>query len=211
MRTSRIQPASRLLGATILVAVSGALATTQASILPAPLTLLNNGSDVITPSLVDKLTFSYHPPSNPTESQVAGWVGLPSVTELYKMDADPAQESGSFASSYSTTFNPTTDPVDALLEYVSGATFASANLFALLKDGNHDPTVYVFNISNWNRTADLSFEDFWPDKGAISHLSIYGATGGTTGGNPPGVPEPLSVLVWMALCVSFGFGAKRTR
>jgi hypothetical protein len=142
------------------------------------------------------------------------------VVELYKKENSGAEEKP-FAGSYDTTISLAAPPEDsddfanALLEYVSGSLFGATNLFALIKDGDHDPSIYIFNISSWDRMSDLYFKDFWTDppkgQGAISHLSIYGDS--STSVDPPPtvqapVPEPVSLVVW---CCLTGVCLYRTR
>lgn len=115
--------------------------------------------------------------------------GLGIDTLLYKSDVG-GSDSGPFAGSYDTTFSNTpTDPANALIEYITGMTFIDNPGFLLVKDGNQEPAWYLFDISTWNGTEEISLEGFWPRQGAISHVSIYG-----NGGNP--VPEPATMLLF---------------
>jgi hypothetical protein len=195
-----------------LVALSYLIAVIPAHASIAPLPLLNDGTDVITPSTAPSFSIRISPPNSPGIDVVSGWIDL-AVTELYKSNVDDGEESISFLDSYEASFyNTPDDPADALLNYVAGDMFESANLFALLKDGQQpvgSPNIYIFNISDWNRTSDLSFEGFWPSTGAISHLTIYGAPGTTD--DSPSVPEPLSFLIWAAIFISGGYVSQRTR
>ena len=122
--------------------------------------------------------------SNLNATEVASLIGYSgTLVELYKQNVGEAFDSGSFASSYNTTFNSTpTDPADALIEYVSGASIICPDCFLLIKDGNQSPAQYVFDIGTWDGLGDLAMTGFWPNQGAISHVSIYGATAS--------VPEP---------------------
>ena len=134
---------------------------------------------------------------------------LPSVVELYKKN-NTGTEERPFASSYDATISLAAPPQDAndwanvLLEYVSGPLFGATNLFAMLKDGSNEPSIYIFNISNWDRMSDLNFKNFWtnPVNGSISHISIYGDSSDPRDPPPTGtapVPEPLSLVVWSCL------------
>ena len=126
--------------------------------------------------------------SNLDAAAVATLIGYgDTLTELYKQDVDFTApddgESGLFASSYQTTFsNTSTDPANALIEYLSGDFIICGDCFLLIKDGSQTPAQYVFDISNWNGTDDLDMTNFWPGNGAISHVAIYGG--------PSTVPEP---------------------
>jgi hypothetical protein len=115
--------------------------------------------------------------SNPTILGIVSGLtgGAPS---LYKENVGDGFDSGTYASSYKTTFsNSPTDPADALVEYVSGAPFSESPLYLLVKDGNNEPGWYLFNITAWDRVDDLSLVNFWPGKGAISHIEIFGKQG----------------------------------
>jgi hypothetical protein len=122
-----------------------------------------------------------------SQSEIDAYLALnyPGLDELYKQNVG-GTESGSLAGSYETTFSNTAqDPSDALIEYVGGPIAEDA--FLLVKDGNQTPAWYLFDLSAWNGTDDLELTGFWPDQGAISHVSLYGGT--TT------VPEPGTLLL----------------
>jgi hypothetical protein len=108
---------------------------------------------------------------------------LGTAEELYKQNVG-GSEVGDLAGSYTTQFfNSPTDPEDALITY-DGGDIVGPPAFLLVKDGNHSPAWYLFNLTTlgWNGTDDLEINDFWPAGGAISHVSLYGVA--TT------VPEP---------------------
>lgn len=118
--------------------------------------------------------------------------GLTSADLLYKQDVG-GPESGGFASSYETTFSNTpSDPEDALIDYISGASIDCPDCYLLVKDGNQTPAQYLFNISNWNGTDDISIQDFWVGNGAISHVSIYSAPGDTVDTTDVTITSPTS-------------------
>ena len=123
-------------------------------------------------------------PNNPDAADVIGITGISGLIEVYKQDVGAANDTGSFASSYQTTFNnDPLDPADALIEYLSGPSISCPECILLVKDGNQDPIWYLFDIGNvntWNGTDDISLTAFWPNQGAISHVSIFSNT----------VPEP---------------------
>jgi hypothetical protein len=128
-------------------------------------------------------------PNNPNAADILGLVGYSgTLFELYKQDVGGG-ESGTFASSYQTTFfNTPLDPEDATITYVSGPLISGDPLYLLVKDGNHVPIWYIFDLSFWDGTEILSLEGFWPSEGAISHVSIYGPTSVS-------VPEPTTLLL----------------
>jgi hypothetical protein len=98
-----------------------------------------------------------------------------SATELYKSNVGGPEE-GPLAGSYDTTFTDTpSDPSGASILYVGGP-IVSPTAFLLVKDGNQSPAWYLFNLTalGWNGTDTLDLSGFWPNQGAISHVSLFG-------------------------------------
>lgn len=131
------------------------------------------------------------------DAAIAPYVGA--STLLYKQDQG-GSESGSFASSYETVFaNTPGEPSDATVTYVGGPVISPPS-YLLVKDGNHDPSWYLFNLSGlgWNGMVPLEITGFWPNGGAISHVSIYGGSSSDI----PGVPDGglTMSMVGLALC-----------
>jgi hypothetical protein len=149
---------------------------------------------IITPSTL--VQWSGDDPVNPDADDIPGIVGYTGdLYELYKQDVG-GPESGTFASSYETTFlNSPTDPEDADIEYVGGPYISGDPLYLLVKDGSQTPRWYIFDLLDlnlnggysWNGTDIIQLVGFWPDQGAISHVAIYGDT--------PSVPEPATMLL----------------
>lgn len=104
-------------------------------------------------------------------------------TFLYKSDVGtPPVESG-LIDNYETIFSNGNS--NALIEYVGGDYITSAYL--LVKDGNHTPAWYLFDLTTiWNGIETIELQNFWPEGGAISHVSLYGVET---------VPEPTSMLL----------------
>ncbi len=101
-------------------------------------------------------------------------------TELYKSNVG-GPEDGALAGSYETTFtNTPSDPSGASILYVGGP-IVSPTAFLLVKDGNHSPAWYLYDLTalGWNGTATLDLSAFWPNQGAISHVSLFGTQGTT--------------------------------
>jgi hypothetical protein len=124
------------------------------------------------------------------------------LTLLYTQNVGGG-EAGGFASSYTTAFlNSPGDPEDATITYGSGASISGfEKLYLYVKDGNADPAFYIFDISSWNGTEQLSLQDFWVGNGAISHISILGA--GTSS-----VPDGGATLVLLGTALT-GLGLAR--
>ena len=108
---------------------------------------------------------------------------------LYKANVEDGSESGVFTSSYTTTFTATSsDPENALIEYVGGAAIGCVECYLVVKDGNHQPAQYFYDLSGlWNGTDSLYLKGFWPQGGAISNVAIWGTT--------QQVPEPGTLLL----------------
>lgn len=116
------------------------------------------------------------------------------VEKYYKSNVGGAEEWG-FAGSYETTFsNTASDPSDALIEYIGGLSIVCPACFLIVKDGNHTPAQYLFDIGSWNGTDDIQLTGFWPNGGAISNIAIWGLEedDDTPGGT---VPEPGSLAL----------------
>ncbi|MDC8444631.1 MAG: PEP-CTERM sorting domain-containing protein [Nitrosomonas sp.] len=158
---------------------------------------------IITPSTAGIiLGSSLTPPTGPANCEpncvynafnVNGGVNNGSLSLLYKSDVSGTSgigsDSGTFAASYMTTFsNTATDPSNALIDYISGASITCPDCYLAIKDGNHAPTYYFYNLASWNGTEDIILRDFWPQQGAISHVSIWGKPSTS-------IPEPGIVLL----------------
>jgi hypothetical protein len=144
---------------------------------------------IITPATGVKWTTN--DTSELTAAEVAGIVGYAGVLEiLYKSNVEGGEEEP-FAGSYSTAFlNTSGDPADAKITYDGPSAITGSPLYLLVKDGNHEPAQYIFDLNDldldnnpataaysWNGLDELYLQDFWPSKGAISHVSIYRGTG----------------------------------
>jgi hypothetical protein len=117
-----------------------------------------------------------------------------STTQLYKQDVGGG-ETGTLAGSYNVTFaNTPTDPADMTLTYTGGPILAPT-AYLLLKDGSQVPAWYLFNLTalGWTGTEQVTATGFWPNQGAISHVSLYGAVG---------VPEGGSTLALLGLALA---------
>lgn len=133
------------------------------------------------------------------------------IEELYKQEAPDDGEpmpydSGAYMDSYLTTFID--DPYDsgeATIVWGSGMPHIDPICsFLLVRDGNHNPAWYLFNLSvaGWDGMETLDLSGFWPSEGAISQVTLYGGTGSTPDGRGVRVPDGgLTIaLLGLALC-----------
>jgi len=163
----------------------------------------------ITITPLTQVQWSGKDPGNPAATEIPAIVGYSGVLyELYKQDQGDSDDDGTWASYYTTTFSNTeVDPNDAEIKWVGTGTdyISGSPIYLLVKDGqgvNIDPWWYVFNLSglsldlngdgslesySWNGMDTIFLDGFWDDKGAISHVSLYG-----TGQS---VPEPATMLL----------------
>jgi hypothetical protein len=123
---------------------------------------------------------------------IIGGIIAPS-TELYKQDvgkvSDPLPAAtGLLAANYKTTFdNEPLDPSEALIEHLGGLS-VGPNAYLLVKGGGPTKFVgdlwYLYDLTalGWNGTEDLELTEFWPNQGAISHVTLYGDIPGTPDG-----------------------------
>jgi hypothetical protein len=143
----------------------------------------------ITPDTAIQYGWSGIDPINPDAADISAITGF-SVANLYNQDVGLA-DTGAYASSYATIFsNSSTDPQDASIKWVgSGSSISGDHLYLLVKDGQAvAPYWYLFDLTRlgWNGIDNITLDGFWPDKGALSHVNIYGSAP---------VPEPSTMLL----------------
>jgi hypothetical protein len=135
------------------------------------------------------ITAATYTGSQTSESVIQAYI-LPLIapaTQLYKSNVGEA-DSGSLAGSYNTAYlNSPTDPMDANITW-TGPGVVSPTAWLLVKDGNHSPAWYLFNLSAllWDGMETIQLRNFWPGGGAISHVALYGSVS---------VPEPATMLL----------------
>jgi hypothetical protein len=139
--------------------------------------------------------------ANLSVSAIQTIVGSVGLELLYKQDVDSIVEEGIFANSYNTSFyNQPFDPQEAIITWVGGTEHINGSpIYLYVKDGNQIPAWYIYNLSalSWDGMDTLYLSNFWPNQGAISHVTIVG------------VPEPKTLLLLGAGLIGLGvFGRK---
>jgi hypothetical protein len=141
---------------------------------------------------------------NVTAINNAFGTSLSSISLLYKANVgNPVTEDGTAAyqAAYSTAFSPAGDEANATITYGSGSKIVETPLYLIVKDGNHSPAQYLFDITSWDRTV-LTLENFWAGRGgSISNVAIWGG--------PNVIPEPASIAAWAGIGAIFGLGMYR--
>lgn len=138
--------------------------------------------------------------SEPSAADIVAKVGYMDTLDLLYKSNVGGSEDGTYAASYDTNYN-SNDPEDATITYVQAPSISTdyKALYLLVKDGNHTPQWYVFNLLDvngvvWNRTDTIYIQDFWTGQGAISNVAIFGGeTEPPPGPNPS--PEPATLLL----------------
>lgn len=136
--------------------------------------------------------------------------GVSDLNLLYKSNFSGlflGLDEGPYAFSYTTTFTDSIfDPSDATIAYNGFGlpAISCASCYLAIKDGNHSPGYYFYDLSGWNGVEEISLQDFWPDRGAISHISIWGGSSST-------VPEPATLGLFGLGLLGVGMARRRRK
>lgn len=163
---------------------------------------------ILTPSTPGVIPYSVNPPHNCEPDCVSDVFGLDADTTLdlfYKDDAGGGEE-GLFASSYITSYSPDEqDASGAIISYTGGAAMTCPSCYLAIKDGNSAPSYYFFSLAGWDGVETLELRAFWPQRGAISHVAIWGSAGTTS------VPEPATLGLLGLGLLGVGFAKRRNK
>jgi hypothetical protein len=186
----------KLLVLTILL-VSGYSATSQAALVNIELT----PSDCLITNC-----WTLDTTANQSAADIEALTGATNLESLYKENVGDGFDTGSFATSYKTTFdNSPLDPEDALIELISGMDPITCGVcFLLVKDGDQSPAQYIFDLSAAGMINSISLKGFWPDQGAISHIEILGTSISE-------VPVPAAIWLFGTALIGFAGMARRTK
>jgi PEP-CTERM motif-containing protein len=157
---------------------------------------------LLTPSTSGVIAGNAYGPTNCEPECVSAVFHDEDITLLYKMDRTDATESGLFAAFYETQFlNSPTDPSGAEITNSLVAWITCGDCYLAIKDGNHSPGYYFYDLSGWNGKDTITLADFWPQQGAISHVAIWG--------DKQSVPEPGTLSLLGAGLLLAAFGSRR--
>lgn len=130
-------------------------------------------------------TVTQPPPiNNLTAAEISTITGVTVDTLLYGNDSG---ESGSLSASYSGSFTDSS----LSLTYDSGTAATCPECILVVKDGNNDPSFYLFDLGvrGWNGTEAVQVSGLWPtNQGSVSNFRLWG-------GEALLVPEPGSLAL----------------
>lgn len=201
-------------------ALFGGLVLAMSAPVASAYTVTYNGTlqfDDVSGTTAPLATCTYTPPADATggpdqaavKAMLVNVCGAdPAIVEFYKSEVG-----GADGANYNTAFDLTpTDPSKATITYsgpLSANCLLTLGCWLAVKDGNQDPAIYGFNLSNWDGTSTIVLAGFWPNQGAISNVSLWGQT--DTLIDDDDIPEPASLaLVGIALLAA-GAASRRRR
>ena len=101
------------------------------------------------------------------------------VDEIYKANPGAGLDEGTAASWYTSSISDS----GGTITWNGGNYIGGSPIYFLVKDGNHNPAWYLYDISNWGGKDTITFSNFWPAQGGISHVAIFGGFGVPDGGS----------------------------
>lgn len=150
--------------------------------------------------------------ANDVEDLITGYTG--ELASVYKQDYN-GSEVGNAAPYYTTSFTmddqSPPEPVGGSITWQGGLWIDCPDCFLVVKDGNANPSTYIFNLGNWDGQEMITLTGFWEGtQGAISYVEIFTSTY-EDGGPPSMVPEAETYAMMLAGLGLVGFAARRKR
>lgn len=143
-----------------------------------------------------------HDPGSPNPAldaeDVAAFFGTSALSLLYKSNVG-GNEEGPYQAFYSTTY--TGDPNDALITWDGFDFIVCPECYLVVKDGNQPQ--YLYDLGSWNGQEDLDLQGFYENRGAISHVAIFGKA--------VSVPEPGTLALLGLGLVGLGFSRRKAK
>jgi PEP-CTERM motif len=167
----------------------------------------------ITPATTPKIDLFANPPANPPlalndadlESLVLANFGKTvDLGLVYKQNYGAMTDLGNGAPYYSTTFSGAAS--GATISWEGPLFIDCPSCYLVVKDGNHQPYAYIFDISSWDGQGTLNLSGFWRGPGAISYVAIYNDA---YNGGGSLVPEADTYAMLLAGLGLVGFAARR--
>ena len=188
MKLKNLHSIMVVIGTVALASMLGAKQAHAATVLLDPGTIIDSGNAAFsaaghtnillgtcTTCDPDTAVYTMNGPSNNNAADIMAITGFTNTILLYKDNVGGSEE-GSFQGSYETVFsNTNSDPSNADLTYGGGPLITTAQWLEV-KDGNQMPSTYLFDISGWDGKMLIDMNNFWPNQGAISHVTIWGIT-----------------------------------
>lgn len=115
-------------------------------------------------------------------------LGFTGVASLYKSNEENGVEEGPMKDLFGTIYSYGDGEATGADITYSGSEPLTGDTWLLVKDGNHEPYWYLFDLNElgWDGESVIQLEGFWPDGGAISNVALYGTAP---------VPEPATMLL----------------
>ncbi len=157
--------------------------------------------------------------SNSNPAFLAFVAAVTTSPELYKQETPGAEEkalSGSYTTTVVSASNKDLKNSAGKITYDGGdfvTSTLSSHAYIGFKDGNHSPYYYLFDLTalGWTGTEEISWSGFWPKKGEISHVSLFGKIGSQIPPPPPPngqVPDGGTTFVTLGVAL-LGLGSMR--
>jgi hypothetical protein len=159
----------------------------------------------IDPTFTPQFLINTNPALNADDVEdLTGFTG--DLALVYKQNAD-GSETGAAAPYYTTSFNG--DLSGGTITWGGGSIIVCPTCYIVVKDGNNNPSQYIFTINSWNGQDTINLSGFWPANGSISHVAIFNNLATDGGGTVAMIPEADTYAMLLAGLGLVGFAARR--